>query len=51
MLLQRQVNRQRYTAQYPKAITVVPKIVNSFVTKRTKNSLFKGDIRDVWGIF
>lgn len=51
MLLQRQVNTQRHTAQYPHAITVVPKIFNFFMAKRTQNSLLKCNIRDIWDFF
>lgn len=46
----KQVNRQRYTAQYPNAIAVVSKIFNSFVAKIIQNPLFKSNIKDVWDI-
>ena len=51
MLLQRQVGRQRYTAQYHNARTKVPPIFNSFVSKKTQNLQFKSNIKDAWDIY
>lgn len=51
MLLQRQLNRWRYTAQYPKAETVVLKIFNSFVTKRAKKIHCSRAKSEMFGVF
>lgn len=51
MLLQRQVDRQRYTAQYHNARTKVSTMLNSFVAKKIHNVLFKSNIKDAWDMY